>query len=235
MAGPNLQRAHFDEQAALAELDRMHRELEESQKHRKAANEAFDRFLRSFGQPSIPQGPREPSRRVTLSGQTRLVRARERLPSEPGAMQRMTPAQGRRAGLGAYGILGIAVVVIAAAVLLRFQIREARRTAPASEPGYPPVVEQASVPVAAPTQSPVAGQHETELTTLRPVWVRVTVDGERVLERELRGDARIPFTPRQTIVIRAGDGGAVRLMIGGKDQGVLGRDGQVVTRTFTVQ
>ena len=71
--------------------------------------------------------------------------------------------------------------------------------------------------------------------TLRPVWVRVLVDGERAVERELRGNERIPLRAQRTIAIRAGDAGALRVMIAGQDQGTLGRDGEVVSRTFTVQ
>ena len=74
----------------------------------------------------------------------------------------------------------------------------------------------------------------TELTTTRHVWVRVIADGERVLERELPAGSRIPITAQKTIVIRTGDAGAVTLTIAGEDQGTLGREGQVVTRTFTV-
>jgi hypothetical protein len=36
-------------------------------------------------------------------------------------------------------------------------------------------------------------------------------------------------------VIRAGDAGAVRVSIAGEDQGVLGADGVVATRTFAVK
>ena len=39
----------FEEQAALAELERLQRELEESRRRRRQANDAFDSFLRSFG------------------------------------------------------------------------------------------------------------------------------------------------------------------------------------------
>jgi hypothetical protein len=66
------------------------------------------------------------------------------------------------------------------------------------------------------------------------VWVRVTVDGERVLERELEAGVRIPLEAKETIVVRAGDAGAIRLTIAGKDQGVFGPDGIAVTRTFPV-
>ena len=97
----------------------------------------------------------------------------------------------------------------------------------------------ATTPVTAPKPSPIApprapSPFESVLVTTRPAWVRVIADGERVLERELPADARIPFTARKTIVVRTGDAGAVRLTIGGVDRGVLGREGEVVTRTFTV-
>ena len=87
-------------------------------------------------------------------------------------------------------------------------------------------------PAGTPAAAPDAGA--TELTTTRNVWVRVIADGERVLERELPAGSRIPITAQKTIVIRTGDAGAVTLTIAGEDQGTLGREGQVVTRTFTV-
>jgi hypothetical protein len=105
--------------------------------------------------------------------------------------------------------------------------QSARRpvAAPASSSPEPP----APAP-AAPTPSP----YESELVTTRTVWVRVIADGERVLERELPADTRVPIEARETLVIRTGDAGAVRLSIGGHDQGFLGREGEVTTRTFTV-
>ena len=96
--------------------------------------------------------------------------------------------------------------------------------APASPSPEPPPAP------AAPAPSP----YESELTTTRTVWVRVIADGERVLERELPADTRVPIQARETLVIRTGDAGAVRLSIGGQDQGFLGREGEVTTRTFTI-
>ncbi|CAN5261796.1 hypothetical protein BH20GEM2_BH20GEM2_09280 [soil metagenome] len=72
-----------------------------------------------------------------------------------------------------------------------------------------------------------------EITTTRLVWLRVLADGERVLERRLPADSRVPVTAEKTIVIRTGDAGAVRVSVGGRDQGFLGASGRVVTRTFT--
>ena len=71
------------------------------------------------------------------------------------------------------------------------------------------------------------------LTTTRPVWTRVTVDDRKVIEREIPGSQTIPLGADRTIVIRAGDAGAIRLTVDGKDAGVLGRDGQIASRTFS--
>jgi hypothetical protein len=72
-----------------------------------------------------------------------------------------------------------------------------------------------------------------ELTTTRPVWTRVTVDGSKVIERELPGGQQISIGADRVVAIRAGDAGAIRLVVDGKDLGVLGRDGQIGTRTLT--
>ena len=77
-------------------------------------------------------------------------------------------------------------------------------------------------------------RRQAEVTTIRRVWMRVTVDGERVVEREVAEGTKIPLNGSQ-IVIRAGDAGAVRVSIAGKDQGVFGPAGQAATRTFTVK
>ena len=74
----------------------------------------------------------------------------------------------------------------------------------------------------------------TEITALRRVWVRVVVDGASEVERELQPQDRVPLRPGRTSVIRAGDAGAIRLTINGKDQGKLGDDGEVLTRTLKI-
>ena len=64
--------------------------------------------------------------------------------------------------------------------------------------------------------------------------MRVIADGEKVLEREVPAGTRIPVKAEKTIVIRTGDAGAVRLAIRGGQSTLLGREGEVVTRSFTV-
>ena len=92
----------------------------------------------------------------------------------------------------------------------------------------------AAAPAAAPTPTPAAPSSGSEIVAERRVWMRVTVDGARVLEREVPAGTRIPLKAEKTIVIRTGDAGAVRLSIRGGPGALLGREGEVVTRAFTV-
>ena len=73
------------------------------------------------------------------------------------------------------------------------------------------------------------------LSTTRRVWVRVTVDGVKMMEQELPADSRVPLEPRSQVVIRAGDAGAVRLAIRGADQGPIGVAGQPATKAFKIE
>ena len=107
---------------------------------------------------------------------------------------------------------------------------------PNSRASEPPI-DRPAPPAAAPVEpapAPAASQLQIEITTTRVVWVRVLSDGERVLERELPAEARVPVTAKQAIVIRAGDAGAVRVSVAGGAPEPLGPGGQPITRTFTV-
>ena len=93
-------------------------------------------------------------------------------------------------------------------------------------------------PSAAPSAAPAAATPEprpfqVELTTVRRVWLRIVVDGQRTVEREIPAGERIPINPQQSVTIRAGDAGAVRVAVNGKDSGPFGTDGFPATRTFT--
>jgi hypothetical protein len=131
----------------------------------------------------------------------------------------------------------LAVLVVAAALFLVW--RAARRDPsvttdpPAAETrGAQPQPRPAAAAPAPP--APALAAPVAEVTTVRKVWVRVLVDGQRVVERELPADSRIPLQPTSQVQVRAGDAGAVRVSIRGKDQGPVGRDGEVATKSFTV-
>ena len=108
----------------------------------------------------------------------------------------------------------------------------------ARPPAPAPVATDKGVVPAVPTAVASSGPPRAlnvQLITLRPVWARVTVDDKKMIERELAGGQTIPLGADRTIAIRAGDAGAVRITVDGKDQGLLGRDGQPATRTFTAR
>ena len=231
------------EQQVLAELERLQAQIEAARRRRREASDEFDAWVRSFRGPARdrehPEPPPSSGRMASALRANELPRTGPRpdpgapggppRPSEPPAAEtfhRAPPRWGARAAAAA-----IAAVVICLLLLAWFRDgmgpREGRSAAalpaagppPASAPAVPAVREPAAVPPA-------------ELITERRVWVRVLVDGERAFERELDANVRIPLRARDQITVRAGDAGAVRIAIAGRDQGLLGRDGVVVTRTF---
>jgi hypothetical protein len=281
MQGENPERAPWDEGAALEELERVHRAIDEWRTKRKDAAAAFDEFVSGFRTPPrereivesslnsrspAPEGAQgfavaldaplaDSSEPVISADLPRAASSPELLlpsavpapvhvefplssivavlvkPSTLPAEQRK-----RRARLGV--VAGGVVVLTAAAVLLT----RSWQATPA-ESGVQ--AHPAPAPAALVPHSDVrpSGQRagpgdpnapRTEITALRRVWVRVVVDGTSEVERELQAQDRVPLRPGRTSVIRAGDAGAIRLTINGKDQGRLGDDGEVLTRTVKV-
>jgi hypothetical protein len=102
------------------------------------------------------------------------------------------------------------------------------QVAPAAIAGAPPPI-QAGPPVPPVDPHPL----RIDLTILRPAWLRVTVDGRIAIEREAAAGEQLAFGADRSMVVRAGDAGAVALRVGGVDQGTVGRDGQVLTRRFS--
>jgi len=278
MQGENPERAPWDEGAALAELERLHRAIDEWRTRRKDAGAAFDEFVSGFRTPprerervdsSLTTRPRAPdgasgltsspladSPRLATSatvaeaassaeplvpaGVPSPVNAEFPLSSivsvlvKPGTL----PAEQRkrRARLG---VVAGGIVVLATAGVL---VTRSWQATPAGSGAQTPPAPQPAVRVP-PSVVPPPGQKSgpvdssaprTEITALRRVWVRVVVDGQSEVERELQPQDRVPLRPGRTSVIRAGDAGAIRLTINGKDQGPLGDDGEVLTRTVKV-
>jgi hypothetical protein len=135
----------------------------------------------------------------------------------------------------AYIRLAAAATAVIVLLLLAMWIWPGSSTPPSRQPSG--IAPAAQAPAAAPAPAPVpstgpARALSIELVTTRPVWMRVTADDRRALEREVPAGQRIPIEADRSILIRAGDGGAVRLIVKGQDQGVLGRDGQIATRSL---
>ena len=161
--------------------------------------------------------------------QERPFAATASLRSIPAALAPARPSPVRRAAPFA----GIAVV----SLLAVFLWSRARAQDEAAPPVAVAALPAPAVPATAPPAAATSGTETpppAEVTTIRRVWMRVTVDGERVVEREVAEGTKIPLNGSR-IVIRAGNAGAVRVSIAGKDQGVFGPAGQPATRTFTVK
>lgn len=216
----------FNEQAALEELERLQEALEESRQKRKDASAAFDQFVNSFRKEPT-RGPRPPQTTWPMSDVGPSTIARESRIAPPATQTKRNPVPTTALLAGAI----VAVVAVVALVALW-------RDAPAASPPQTDV--SSAVPAAAPaasTQAPPASDPslpigaQSELRALKRVWVRVTIDGQRVVERELDAGARVPLNGR-SIVIRAGDAGAVRVFVDGQDRGLMGETGIPVTRTY---
>jgi hypothetical protein len=150
----------------------------------------------------------------------------------------------RREWLGLGAVAGIVAISVLASVwaLSRW---DAEPTPAASDSGS--AATMAPAPTAG-TQSPagVAGTTDAgsdlpvdgralrvEMLTVDDVWLRVQVDGQQVIAREIPAGQRLRYAADREVVVRAGNAGAVRVKVGDGAELALGRTGQVVTRTFT--
>jgi hypothetical protein len=289
MQGENRSRVPFDDRAALEELERLQRSIQEYRRRREAAEGAFEEFVGSFKTPAGQPAAASPaSRIVPLAGNpTPAPPVPQQRPAPVGlevfdvpdqapAVQRvpapvaaarvlgvpssapppillpntfLSPgpiASGddvvstaerpriRRAMRGVVPlVLGGAAILLLAAVL----ITRSRNTPAAPLVAQAPATVETppAAPVAAPaaTPPPAAVAAPAEVRTVRTVWVRVLVDGNKEVERELEPNAVVALPAGRTYVIRAGDAGAVRFLLSGQDQGAVGRDGIVATRTYS--
>jgi hypothetical protein len=166
------------------------------------------------------------------------IAARLRLPAILASLrQSLQRGQLRREHAAA----AVGAVVVLAALLLWLTRSSPEKTtgsaerggATASAPAAASASAAASDAQPAPAQAQASTGFQLELRTHRLVWLRVIVDGERAIEREVPAGQTIPINGKQTVVIRAGDAGGVRVAINGEDQGPFGTDGFPATRTFT--
>jgi hypothetical protein len=100
-------------------------------------------------------------------------------------------------------------------------------------PGATPSPSSAVAPRPTAVAGAASATPPAEVRTIRRAWLRVVIDGNRAVEREVEANTNIPLPAGHTFVVRAGDAGAVHFFLNGRDQGPLGADAQVVTRTFT--
>lgn len=70
------------------------------------------------------------------------------------------------------------------------------------------------------------------LLATAPCWVSATVDGQKVIAREMQRGERQQFAVQRELILSAGDAGALAITFNGVETKPFGRSGEVVTRRF---
>jgi hypothetical protein len=230
-----------DDHRVLEELERLQHAIQAMRDTRERAQAEFAVHLDKFNPPTHPDHAEPlpvsraepPTSSATIVEPTAHV-TRDATITEADAHSLFgddapsSPAR-RRVVIAAVAVIALIVI---SAVLAR---RPSRQADPVISAPRAVTSKPAVQPTPAPTAPavPVSSRRlHVEITTLRRAWVRVVADGETRVERELKPDEHLPFEADDLIVVRAGDAGAVRVSVGGVDQGTLGADGQVITKRF---
>jgi hypothetical protein len=246
----------FDEQAALAELERLQAAIQAARRQRLQVNDEFDTFVRTMRQqppadvaqtrsvrssdrPRIVPGPIASSAPEGASMPAPAVAAAAMTWSSPAETERPRDAHAASPPSRLLGRLRPRQIAVVAVALAVFAIIVLLSRSPGREPasGTPPSQSAGTgstpaPPTAAPAPAESPAPVQIELTTIRPAWMRVIVDGERIVEREVPAGQQLRYSANREITVRAGDAGAVRLRVAGGEPAPLGRDGFPVTRTF---
>jgi hypothetical protein len=149
----------------------------------------------------------------------------------------VSPSRSRPTG----AILAFVALAVGAAVATWWAPWSRGRT-PATESAFqttgrsvpPSVPEQGQrSPAAEPPPAPVkASRLRVELLTSRPVWMRAVADGRVIASGTVPANETLTLEADRDVTLRIGDAGAVRVRVNGRDRGLAGRDGQVVTTTI---
>jgi hypothetical protein len=206
---PQTRRASRD--AALVELQRLHAAILAS------------RARRGVG-PGEGAAAETPSREAIAARElTRRLQA--------GAADDVEPAS--RSSRGWWVALAAAVVVAGAwaAMTLTDRREVVTEAGPSGGAPAPATAPPREAPPAAPAVP--AKAIRVTLETIRPVWLRITVDGARAHEGALAAGGKLAADGDREVLVRAGDAGGVRAVMNGVDRGPLGRDGWPLTVSIT--
>jgi hypothetical protein len=208
---PLTRRASRD--AALVELQRLHAAILASRARRGVGPDA--------GPPAAP-----------LSRESMAARdLTRRLQAGANALARdvAEPPRSHRRWWLAVG--AVAIVAGAWAALTLPQRGKVASESTGSAPGTGPAPAPAPPRAAAPAEP--AKAIRVTLEAIRPVWMRITIDGVRGFEGELPAGEKLAVEGDRDVKVRAGDAGGVRTTLNGVDRGPLGRNGWPLTVSIT--
>jgi hypothetical protein len=251
----------FDEEAALAELERLRESIQAARQARQRTSDEFAAFIKGFRTP--PSTPISENATATAvaseapqpaasESHDRSLHAPDPLP-DPSPSTVVAPSdtdsiadrmalpaspmpQRYRLGARSAGIL--LVVAVTAVVLV--STRRGRRASPptiataVSESAAPARNAAVSPPPAAPQSAPPTPSARgltVELRVIRPVWMRIVVDGRKDVEGTVEAGP-MHLSGDRSIVVRVGNGGDVVVRTDTRDE-PFGETAQPRTRTFS--
>ena len=80
---------------------------------------------------------------------------------------------------------------------------------------------------------PASSHVRVALRAVRPVWLRVEVDGKQTTARLMRAGEELNLQGARNVTVRSGDAGALLIAINGAAHTTFGRDGTALTRRVT--
>jgi cytoskeleton protein RodZ len=188
-------------------------------------------FLRSYAQ----LVGLEPQELLALHGEDPTFRGPILSPREPVRLRRDPPGW-------LVGFVGVLVVAGVVTAVLGFG---GRRVPPVVQPTdvaldepdapaiTPPAPAPAPAPPVAPPTAPLRPPVDIVLTFESASWLEVLVDSIAVESGVLaRAGETLRYSGQQTVVLRLGNAGGVRVEFNGEDLGPAGRPGQVLRVTF---
>jgi hypothetical protein len=258
---PDEQAKPFDEEAALAELERLRESIQAARQARQRTSDEFAAFIKSFRNPAptptsdnatATSRASEAPQQAASESHNRSLHSSDPLPDPPpstivvpsdtdsAAGKMVLPVssvpQRYRLGVRSAGILVIIAVTAVALVSSRRGKRASPPTvvnavsesaAPARKAAVSPL---ATAPQSAPA-TPAARGLTIELRVIRPVWMRVVVDGRKDVEGTVQAGP-MHLSGDHSIVVRVGNGGDVVVQTGTRDE-PFGETAQPRTRTFS--
>ena len=141
---------------------------------------------------------------------------------------RMAPDAGERHGLRALRPAAVTILLGIGIVALLWQNPRG-----VDAPSLTPVVGTTGVapaPAAAAVKNdpaPAPDRLTLVIRASRDCWVTASADGQRVVYQLLAAGSERSLTGSREIVLRAGDAGALRLTVNGRDAGTFGQSGEV--------
>lgn len=107
-------------------------------------------------------------------------------------------------------------------------------TMPKAPPVAPPKAPQKPEPAPQTPPAPVVEKLAVEVAALRPVWVRIKIDGSTVTEQIIAQGKTLSFEGKKSITVRAGMAGAVQIKVNGETQPPLGTLKSPGEKTYTL-